>query len=37
MAKISGRWADGVPLARAPTMADRDKFNREYPIVSPQG
>jgi deferrochelatase/peroxidase EfeB len=36
MAKISGRWPDGVPLARAPTMADRQKFNSDYPIVSPK-
>jgi deferrochelatase/peroxidase EfeB len=36
MAKIAGRWADGVPLALAPTIATWDEFNRKYPDVSPE-
>jgi deferrochelatase/peroxidase EfeB len=35
MAKIAGRWSDGVPLARAPTAAEWRKFNVQYPDVSP--
>jgi deferrochelatase/peroxidase EfeB len=35
MAKIAGRWPDGVPLALAPTIAAWDEFNRKYPDVSP--
>jgi deferrochelatase/peroxidase EfeB len=34
-AKIAGRWSDGVPLARAPTFAKWDEFNKQYPDVSP--
>ena len=35
-AKIAGRWQDGVPLARAPTVADWKAFNLKYPNVSPE-
>jgi Dyp-type peroxidase family len=35
MAKMAGRWPDGVPLARAPNVADWYKFNADYPNVSP--
>jgi deferrochelatase/peroxidase EfeB len=35
-AKIAGRWADGVPLALAPTVADWKAFNHKYPEVSPE-
>jgi len=35
-AKIAGRWSDGVPLSRAPTIADWKKFNLEYPQTSPR-
>jgi deferrochelatase/peroxidase EfeB len=35
MAKIAGRWPDGVPVARAPTVADWKKFNIQFPDVSP--
>jgi deferrochelatase/peroxidase EfeB len=35
MAKIAGRWADGVPLARAPTYAEWRKFNDQFPEASP--
>ena len=35
MAKIAGRWSDGVPLARAPTATEWRKFNVQYPEVSP--
>ena len=31
MAKMAGRWSDGVPLARAPTAAEWRKFNVQYP------
>ena len=31
MAKLAGRWSDGVPLMAAPTFADWDAFNRDYP------
>jgi deferrochelatase/peroxidase EfeB len=34
-AKIAGRWQDGVPLARAPTVADWRAFNISHPDVSP--
>ena len=33
MAKIAGRWSDGVPLSRAPTVAEWKKFNIDYPSV----
>jgi deferrochelatase/peroxidase EfeB len=36
MAKIAGRWPDGVPLAVAPTIAAWDDFNRKHPDVSPE-
>ena len=35
-AKIAGRWQDGVPLARAPTVADWKAFNLSHPNVSPE-
>lgn len=35
-AKLAGRWSDGVPLARAPTIAEWRKFNTQYPEVSPE-
>lgn len=31
MAKIAGRWSDGVPLMAAPTFAAWEAFNRDYP------
>jgi Dyp-type peroxidase family len=34
MAKMAGRWPDGVPLSRAQTVADWCKFNTDYPNVS---
>jgi Dyp-type peroxidase family len=33
IAKIAGRWSDGVPLARAPTVDEWRKFNVQYPDV----
>jgi Dyp-type peroxidase family len=36
MAKMAGRWPDGVPLALAPTVADWNAFNTKYPDVSPE-
>jgi Dyp-type peroxidase family len=36
MAKIAGRWSDGVPLAFAPTVAAWRQFNVRYPEVDPQ-
>lgn len=33
MAKMAGRWSDGVPLSLAPTIADWNEFNRRYPDV----
>jgi deferrochelatase/peroxidase EfeB len=35
IAKIAGRWADGVPLALAPNADEWRKFNIKYPEVSP--
>jgi Dyp-type peroxidase family len=35
MAKIAGRWTDGVPLSLAPTIADWHQFNKDFPDVSP--
>lgn len=35
LAKIAGRWLDGVPLSRAPTIADWHQFNKDFPSVSP--
>jgi deferrochelatase/peroxidase EfeB len=34
IAKIAGRWSDGVPLARAPTVDEWRKFNVQYPDVA---
>jgi deferrochelatase/peroxidase EfeB len=34
-AKIAGRWSDGVPLARTPTVAAWNEFNAQYPVVDP--
>lgn len=31
MAKMAGRWPDGVPLARAPTAAEWKQFNIDHP------
>ena len=31
MAKLAGRWADGVPLIAAPTFEAWQAFNRDYP------
>ena len=31
MAKLAGRWTDGVPLMAAPTFDDWIAFNRDYP------
>jgi deferrochelatase/peroxidase EfeB len=31
LAKMAGRWSDGVPLSAAPTYADWQEFNRLYP------
>ena len=31
LAKMAGRWSDGVPLSAAPTFADWEEFNRLYP------
>ncbi|MGH6796152.1 MAG: hypothetical protein ACREDH_13385, partial [Methylocella sp.] len=33
MAKMAGRWPDGVPVSRAPTVAEWDAFNKQYPAV----
>ncbi|MGH6838406.1 MAG: Dyp-type peroxidase [Methylocella sp.] len=33
MAKMAGRWPDGVPVSRAPTIAEWDTFNKLYPDV----
>jgi Dyp-type peroxidase family len=33
MAKMVGRWSDGVPVLLAPTIAERNDFNRRYPDV----
>jgi len=32
LAKIAGRWSDGVPLAQAATPDDWRKFNVQYPV-----
>jgi deferrochelatase/peroxidase EfeB len=36
VAKMAGRWSDGVPLARAPTVAEWNKFNAKYPGLDPR-
>ncbi len=33
MAKMAGRWSDGVPVSLAPTVAEWNEFNRKYPDV----
>jgi hypothetical protein len=33
MAKMAGRWPDGVPMSRAPGLAEWKEFNRKYPDV----
>jgi deferrochelatase/peroxidase EfeB len=35
LAKIAGRWSDGVPLTLAPTYREWNAFNARYPDVSP--
>ncbi|MGD0720144.1 MAG: hypothetical protein ABR970_03750 [Roseiarcus sp.] len=35
-AKMVGRWSDGAPLARAPTFADWQAFQRQFPAASPE-
>jgi deferrochelatase/peroxidase EfeB len=36
VAKMAGRWSDGVPLARAPTVAAWKQFNDKYPGFDPR-
>ena len=31
LAKMAGRWSDGVPLTEAPTYKDWEEFNKAYP------
>ncbi|HTV32673.1 MAG TPA: hypothetical protein VME69_06175 [Methylocella sp.] len=31
LAKLAGRWTDGVPVSAAPTFADWKAFNSQYP------
>ena len=33
MAKMAGRWSDGVPISLAPTWEEWDAFNKKYPNV----
>jgi Dyp-type peroxidase family len=35
LAKMAGRWSDGVPLTAAPTYQDWQEFNRLYPPSHP--
>src|SRR5262249_30898544 len=35
MAKMAGRWPDGVPLSVAPTVAHWEHFYLEYPKADP--
>jgi len=35
MAKMAGRWSDGVPLSLAPTADEWRKFNDTYKAVDP--
>jgi Dyp-type peroxidase family len=35
MAKFAGRWLDGAPLSRAPTIEEWRQFNKDFPAVSP--
>ncbi len=34
MAKMAGRWSDGVPVSLAPTVKEWIKFNEEYPDLT---
>ena len=34
MAKMAGRWPDGVPLSLAPTWPEWDAFGKKYPDVT---
>jgi deferrochelatase/peroxidase EfeB len=36
MAKMAGRWSDGVPLSLAPTADEWRKFNDTYKAVDPE-
>jgi Dyp-type peroxidase family len=36
MAKIAGRWSDGVPLARAKNVAEWKAFNAQFKPFSPE-
>ena len=36
MAKIAGRWSDGVPLARAKNVAEWREFNAQFRPFSPE-
>jgi Dyp-type peroxidase family len=36
MAKMAGRWSDGVPLIKAEDFAAWQKFNEQFPVGSPQ-
>ena len=36
MAKMAGRWVDGVPLMAAPDVATWKQFNERFPLGSPQ-
>jgi Dyp-type peroxidase family len=33
VAKMAGRWSDGVPVARAPTVSEWETFNKQFPDV----
>jgi Dyp-type peroxidase family len=35
IAKMAGRWSDGVPVSRAPTFAEWKAFNENHPDVDP--
>jgi hypothetical protein len=35
MAKLAGRWRDGVPLSVAPTVEHWKHFNLDYPESDP--
>jgi len=36
MAKMAGRWSDGVPVSLAPTVETWRQFNAQYPEVDPR-
>jgi Dyp-type peroxidase family len=36
MAKMAGRWSDGVPISKAKDFAEWETFNKEYPVGSPE-